>query len=175
MPRPPLTLALGALLAACTPAAAPEPPAAPAPATEAGASVTPATDDWVEKISPDPVADTVARLTAAIEASPASLVAVVDHRANAAKAGLELPETTVVIFGNPAVGTPLMQANQRAALDLPLEILVWRDGQTTRIGYLSAPALAARYGIAPSHPSIAAMSAALNKLSDAAAGTTPPA
>lgn len=175
MTRLPLTLTLGALLAACTPAAAPETPPAPAPATDVSAPATRSAEDWVEKTSPDPVPVTVARLTAAIEASPASLVAVVDHRANAARAGLELPETTVVIFGNPAVGTPLMQANRRAALDLPLEVLVWRDGDVTRIGYLPAPALAARYGIGPGHPAVAAMSAALNKLTDAAAGTTPPA
>ena len=175
MPRRPLTLTLAALLAACTPAATPEaPPAAPA-AAEIAPSVIPSADEWVEKTSPDPVAATVARLTDAIAASGASVVAVVDHRANAARADLELPETTVVIFGNPAVGTPLMLANRRAALDLPLEILVWRDGETTRIGYLPAPALAARYGIAPSHPSITAMTAALNKLSDAAAGTPAPA
>ncbi|WP_339930463.1 DUF302 domain-containing protein [uncultured Brevundimonas sp.] len=175
MTRPPLTLLLGALLAACTPAAAPEaPPEAATASTTVAAPAIPEADAWVEKTSPDPVADTVARLTAAIESSGASVVAVVDHRANAAKAGLDLPETTVVMFGNPAVGTPLMLANRRAALDLPLEILVWRDGETTRIGYLPAPALAERHGIAPSHPSIAAMTAALNKLTDAAAGTASP-
>ncbi|WP_417232663.1 DUF302 domain-containing protein [Brevundimonas sp.] len=172
MTRPPLTLVLGALLAACTPAAAPEAPPAPA---DVAAPAIPEAGAWVEKTSPDSVADTVARLTAAIDASGASVIAVVDHRANAVKAGLDLPETTVVLFGNPAVGTPLMLANRRAALDLPLEILVWRDGDITRIGYLPAPALAERHGIAPSHPSIAAMTAALNKLTDAAAGITPPA
>lgn len=156
-----LSLVAG-LLAACTPAAAPEAPHA-APASE-----TAALAPWVEKVSPDPVAGTVARLTRAIEAGGAMVVAVVDHRANATKAGLDLPETTVVIFGNAAVGTPLMQADRRVALDLPLKVLVWRDGGVTRVGYLPPRALAARYGIAADHPSVAAMTGALDRLTDAA-------
>jgi uncharacterized protein (DUF302 family) len=51
----------------------------------------------------------------------------IDHAAGAAKAGLTLGPTTVVIFGNARAGTPLMQANQAVGIDLPLKALVFED------------------------------------------------
>jgi uncharacterized protein (DUF302 family) len=53
---------------------------------------------------------------------------VVDHSGEAAKVGMSLPPTKLLIFGNPKAGTPLMAAAPSAALDLPLKILVWQDG-----------------------------------------------
>lgn len=67
---------------------------------------------------------TLERLTAAIRAHSATLFDVIDHAGHAARDGLELPPTTVVIFGNPAVGTPLMVAAPDLALDLPSRVLV---------------------------------------------------
>lgn len=68
---------------------------------------------------------TVDALLAAIESSPASLVERVDHAAGAADAGLTLPPTEMFVFGNPNLGTRLMQVDQRIGIDLPLKILVW--------------------------------------------------
>jgi hypothetical protein len=71
------------------------------PANEAGV---------VTKLSPRPVADTTARLTGMISAKGMKLFAVIDQAAEACQAGLELRDTTLVIFGSPAAGTPLMAA-----------------------------------------------------------------
>lgn len=67
------------------------------------------------------------RLVAAIERSPANIAFTVDHSANAQQAGLSLPPTRLVVFGNPVLGTPLMQVSPTAGIDLPLKILVWKD------------------------------------------------
>lgn len=74
------------------------------------------------------VEETVSRLTMAIESAGAKVVAVVDHAANARSIGETLPETRLVIFGSPKLGTPLIEQNPLVALDLPQKMLVWRDG-----------------------------------------------
>jgi len=73
----------------------------------------------VTKPSPRPVAETVARLEAVVADKGLKLFAVVDHSREAEAHGLELRETSVVIFGSPVAGTPVMQAAPLAALDLP--------------------------------------------------------
>jgi uncharacterized protein (DUF302 family) len=99
----------------------------------------------ITKLSPRPVNATISRLTSMIAAKGMRLFAVIDQRAEAAQAGLVLRETTLVIFGSPAAGTPVMAAAPLAALDLPLKVLIWDDDGQTKVSY-SAPAwLAARY------------------------------
>ncbi len=95
------------------------------------------------------VAVSVDRLTDALDAAePVGIVAEVDHAANAAGAGLRLRPTRVVLFGNPALGTPLMQANPQAGLDLPQNLLVYEDGEgRTIVGYNSTGYLARRHGV----------------------------
>jgi uncharacterized protein (DUF302 family) len=100
----------------------------------------------VTKRSPLSVADTVARLTNLVAAKGLKLFAVIDHSGEARQAGLALRETQVVIFGSPRAGTPVMDAAPLAALDLPLKVLVWADGDQTKVTYAAPPALAARYG-----------------------------
>ena len=82
--------------------------------------------------SDDDVETTYRRLVAAIEASPANIAFEVDHQAGAEGAGIDLRPTRLVVFGNPQLGTPLMQARPTAGIDLPLKFLVWEDadGQT---------------------------------------------
>lgn len=91
--------------------------------------------------------DTLAELTAAIDASPAGIVDVVDHAAAAAAVGRDLPPTTVVFFGNPRLGTPLMQADQVAGIDLPQKILVWQERRRVYVAYNSVDYLAARHDV----------------------------
>ncbi len=67
---------------------------------------------------------TLAQLTAAIDARGFKTFAVIDHAKGAASIGAELRPTTLVIFGSPKGGTPLMQAEQRLGLELPLKMLV---------------------------------------------------
>ena len=99
--------------------------------------------DVVTKLSPHPVADTVSKLTGILSAKGIRLFAVIDQSAEARRAGLSLRDTTLVIFGSPAAGTPVMAAAPLAALDLPLKVLVWDDDGRTKVSYYSPAALAA--------------------------------
>lgn len=130
-----------------------------------------AAEGWVVLDSPHDVKATADRLEAIIEESPAKLVARLDHQANAESVGLELAPATVLIFGNPEVGTPIMQAAPEAALDLPLRVLVWEDERQTRIGYLSPDALKERYGISGADEALNAMGNALETMTTNAAGS----
>ena len=72
----------------------------------------------------------------------------VKHSENAAKAGLELRETELVIFGNPKIGTLLMQCQQSVAIDLPQKALIWKDaGAKTWISYNDPRYLKKRHAI----------------------------
>ena len=101
----------------------------------------------VTKVSAQPVAATVARLTELIEAKGMTLFAVIDQAAAANQVGLKLRETVLVLFGSPVAGTPVMDAVPLAALDLPLKVLVWDDGGQTKVTYTAPETLAARYGL----------------------------
>ncbi|MCI1012699.1 DUF302 domain-containing protein [Herbaspirillum sp. C7C2] len=61
-----------------------------------------------------------------------TLFADIDQQAAAAHKGLSLRPTRVLLFGNPALGTPIMLSNPRAALELPLKVVIWEaaDGRT---------------------------------------------
>jgi len=99
------------------------------------------------KLSPLPVAATVARLTDMINAKGMRLFAVIDQRAEARQAGLDLRDTVLVIFGSPAAGTPVMAASPLSALDLPLKALIWDDTGQTKVSYYAPGFLAARHHI----------------------------
>ena len=103
--------------------------------------------DTVTKISGRSVSDTVARLTELVAAKGMRLFAVIDQAAEARRAGLNLRQTTMVIFGSPVAGTPVMVAEPLAALDLPLKVLVWADGQQTKVSYDAPAAIALRRGL----------------------------
>jgi len=107
------------------------------------------------------VEDTVTRLKGILEAKGVKLFIVVDHSGEAEKAGLTMPPTKLLIFGNPKAGTPLMLASPSAALDLPLKILVAEDaGGKTWISYNAPAFLQARHNL-PANllPSIAVIEA----------------
>ena len=87
----------------------------------------------------------VSRLTGVLESRGIRLFVVIDHSGEAGRVGLELRETKVVIFGNPLAGTPVMERAPLAALDLPLRVLVWADGEQTTMSYTGPAELAARY------------------------------
>src|SRR5438552_15766009 len=104
-----------------------------------------AEDQLATKPSPFSVADTVARLSALVAERGLTLFGVIDHSGEAHARGLELRDTKVVIFGDPEAGTPVMQVAPLAALDLPLKVLVWAEGDQTKLTYIAPAALAARY------------------------------
>ncbi len=120
--------------------------------------------DTVTKVSARSVSETVARLIELIAARDMRLFAVIDQAAEARKAGLQLRETTMVIFGSPVAGTPVMVAEPLAALDLPLKVVVWADGQRTKVSYDAPAAIARRRGLSPE---LAAKLAGINALTDA--------
>lgn len=90
----------------------------------------------------------VDRLKSILQAKGVTLFAVVDHSGEAAKVGMKMRPTKLVIFGNPKAGTPLMLAAPSSAIDLPLKILVWEDGQgKVWISYNSPQYLQKRHGL----------------------------
>ena len=91
------------------------------------------------------------------------MFAVIDQAAEARQAGLALRDTVLVLFGNPAAGTPVMAAAPLSALDLPLKFVVWDDGGDDGLLRL-AGAIAARYGL---DAALAANLAAIGPLTDA--------
>ena len=118
------------------------------------------------------VAETISALETAIDGiDPVSIVEQIDHQANAAANDLELRPTSVTLFGNPLLGTPLMQINQLAGLDLPQNMLAWEDetGQTN-IAYNSADYLSGRHGLSAAQETLDTINTALNNLANAAAG-----
>jgi len=77
--------------------------------------------------SPHSVSETLARLETIVRAKGLPILALVDHSGDAAKAGLTMHPTQLLIFGNAKSGTPLMVASPSVAIDLPLKALVWQD------------------------------------------------
>jgi uncharacterized protein (DUF302 family) len=79
--------------------------------------------------SPHTVLETLARLETIVQAKGLTILARIDHSGDAAKAGLTMQPTKLLIFGNAKSGTPLMVAAPSLAIDLPLKALVWEDDQ----------------------------------------------
>ncbi len=118
----------------------------------------------VTKLSPRSVADTVSRLTDLVDAKGMKLFAVIDQSAEASQVGLQLRATTLVIFGSPAAGTPVMVASPLAALDMPLKVLIWDNAGQTNVTYHAPAALAARHHLSDD---LAAKLAGTDPLTDA--------
>lgn len=89
----------------------------------------------VTTTSPHGVSATIDRLLGALATRGVQVFARVDHAAGARAAGLELPDEEVVIFGDPRVGTLLMQSDPEIGYELPLRVLVWDAQGQTMIGY----------------------------------------
>ena len=102
----------------------------------------------VKLASQHSVADTVAKLESILQAKNVKLFATIDHSGEAEKAGLSMPNTKLLIFGDPKGGTPLMLASPSVALDLPLKILVAEDaGGKVWISYSAPGYLQQRHGL----------------------------
>ncbi len=115
-------------------------------------------------------ADTAAALSAAIERRGLTLFAVIDHAAGAREAGLELADEQVFVFGNALGGTPLMQSDRRVGLELPLRMLIWREGEDVMLAYRDPLELAAAYELQGHEQTLEQMSKLLGELADEASG-----
>ncbi|WP_316013798.1 DUF302 domain-containing protein [Roseobacter sp. HKCCA0434] len=121
--------------------------------------------DMVTVESAHSVIDTLDRMEAAIEENGARVFARVDHSRGARSVSMDLPPTELLIFGNPQLGTPAMQASRTMGLDLPLRALAWEheDG-TVYVTYPKAEALAATHGVDPESEMMQRIATALENL-----------
>ena len=117
------------------------------------------------------VAETGDRVEALLEDRPLNLFSRIDHAANAASVGKDLPPTQVLIFGNPNAGTPLMQCSRTVAIDLPQKMLLWEDedGQSW-LAYNNPSYLMARHELAGCEQNIEMIGQALQGLVVEASG-----
>ena len=121
----------------------------------------------ITKPSGNDVKTTMDRLQAAVNKAGATVFARVDHAGGAAKVDMELQPMEVLIFGNPKLGTPLMQATPEMAIDLPMKVIAWEDdsGQTW-IAYTDPGYLKARHGVEGKDKVFETMTGALGKITD---------
>ncbi|PJI91296.1 uncharacterized protein (DUF302 family) [Yoonia maricola] len=127
---------------------------------------------WAEnmmKPSPLSVSETIDGLEAAVNGAGATVFARVDHAAGAESVGKSIPDATLLIFGNPALGTLAMEDDVRAGLMLPLRVLAYEDADgNTQMTWTPAEDLLAGLDIAPDAEVIGRINGALNMLTDKA-------
>jgi uncharacterized protein (DUF302 family) len=122
------------------------------------------TANLVETTTDRSVPEVIDALQEALARRGIHVFAVIDHAAAARGAGLELADETVVVFGDPAVGTALMLADPRAGIDLPLRILAWSDGQGTHVAYHDVRSLAEAFDLGSAHETIGKLGGLLAQL-----------
>ena len=107
-----------------------------------------AADGVIDVKSAHSVKATADRLEKVLKSKGMTVFARIDHAAGAKKVGKELAPTELVIFGNPKVGTPLMQCAHSVAIDLPQKALIWQDkGGQVWLSYNDPNYLAKRHAI----------------------------
>src|SRR5262245_12993055 len=124
----------------------------------------------VELIASGDADQVEARVREALHAHDLQLFARIDHATGAGKADVELEANVLLIFGNTRVGTPLMQADPRVGIELPLRMLIWKDPDGTHVGYLDPRELADRYALDDHQQTLERQTAVLTALAAAAAG-----
>ena len=128
-----------------------------------------ASAEILRKESPLSVTATIDRFETILKEKGFKIFARVDHAAGAKSVNLELRPTELIIFGNPAGGTPFMQAEQTMGLSLPLRALAWQDAAgKVWLGYDAPADLAIARGLPKDHPVAVRTGEALNALTSAA-------
>jgi len=107
------------------------------------------------------VADALERLLRLLRDRGIKVFAVIDHSGEAEQVGQRLPDTKLVVFGNPSAGTALMQAAPLVALDLPLKILIWERDHQSFVSYNEPSYLAERYRMPAEQATVLSTVAAL--------------
>ncbi|MFQ6552485.1 DUF302 domain-containing protein [Aestuariibius insulae] len=126
-------------------------------------------DDFETTPSSKSVTDTMDALVAAVEGAGATVFARVDHTAGAQSVGLDMTEAQLLIFGNPALGTPVMQEDPRAGLVLPLRVLVYADrGGQTQVLYEEVDEMVDEFDVDDDMEALQKIEGALERLTAAA-------
>ncbi len=130
-----------------------------------------ANDDGIIVVpSSNSVSKTADKLASVLTSKGITVFARVDHAAGAKKVGKTLRPTQLIIFGNPKLGTPLMESNQKIGLDLPLKALIYQAADNkTYISYNNPAYLANRHNIQDRAKVLAKMTGALKNFTAAAA------
>lgn len=114
--------------------------------------------------------ETANRFVAILESKGLTLFARIDHQRNAESVNLKLRETEVIIFGNPKIGTLLMQCSQEVAIDLPQKVLIWTDNENkVWVSYNNPEYIKERHGLKGCDKVINKVSSVLKLLTSAAA------
>ncbi len=132
-----------------------------------------ATGAWADMVIKDAqgsVSEVMDRLEAAVSNAGATVFARVNHGGGAASVEMELADAELLIFGNPRLGTPVMQQDIRAGLVLPLHVLVHNDGGSTVITYQDVNGMMAGLDVDTSAEVFGRIAGALDNLTNAAAG-----
>ncbi len=123
----------------------------------------------ISKRSANSVSVTIDKLETVLKKKGITIFARVDHQKGAQSAGMELRPTVLLIFGNPKLGTPLMQSRQTTGIDLPMKALAWQDSEGyVWLSYNKPSAMADRHHISGQEKIIKKMTGALDKFTDIA-------
>lgn len=125
--------------------------------------------ELIAKQSPHSVGETLDRLENVLAEKDIGVMARIDHGANAEGVDMELRPTQLLIFGNPAVGTKLMQAEQTMGIELPMKALAYEDAEgQVWLAYENPAVFASRRGMPADHEVVQKVAGALDKLTSAA-------
>ena len=128
-----------------------------------------ATESLISVESQHSAKQTADKFASIVEKKGLTLFARIDHQKNAAGADLALRETEVIIFGNPKVGTPVMQCSQQAAIDFPQKVLVWTDADNkTWLSYNNPEYIKERHNIKGCDKVVTKIAGVLSALTNAA-------
>ena len=128
-----------------------------------------ATESLISIESQHSAKQTADKFASIVEKKGLTLFARIDHQKNATGANLALRETEVIIFGNPKVGTPVMQCSQQAAIDFPQKVLVWTDAENkTWLSYNNPEYIKERHNIQGCDKILTKIAGVLNALTNAA-------
>lgn len=128
-----------------------------------------AAEGLIQKASAHSTDQTVQRFKGILEKKGIRVFAHVNHQKNAQAVNLELNNVQVIIFGNPLLGTPLMQANPTIGIDLPMKVLIWEDAKgEVWLAYNDPSYLVGRHGIDNRQAIVEKMGKALKNMTNAA-------
>lgn len=123
----------------------------------------------IKKESPYTVKETTTRMVKILKKKGLKVFSVINHTKGAKSVGMELRPTTLIVFGNPKIGTKLMQCDQRTGLALPMKLLVWKNKKDkVKLGYTDPMQLKEKFNLNDCSGVLTKMQNALNKLTNAA-------